>query len=85
MNYQITMWRPDGPDQNRTIDWLYGPICNAMRIADVIRSMAQGNSFYVAVPGSIAYLEALPKGAPRYVRTIPDGIWDDNLYALPKF
>lgn len=86
--YQVTHWRPDGPDRNRTIDLLKGPVMSEMKPASVALMIDQGHTFFVASPlyGDIQLesVVGLP-GRPKHVRTKPNGAFDDNLYALPKF
>lgn len=86
--YQVTHWRPDGPDRNRTIDLLKGPTMAEMPPAAVASMIDQGHTFYVASAtyGDITLesVAGLP-GRPKHVRTSPNGVFDDNLYALPKF
>lgn len=77
---QVTHWRPDGPDRNRTIDRLKGPGF-AGTPAEVAAWIRQGHQFYVAGPRGNVFLEA----HGNWVKTSPNGYYDDNLYALPKF
>jgi hypothetical protein len=80
-DYQVTHWRPDGPDRNRTIDRLKGPGWEdtPAKVAACIRG---GHTFWVMSPlfGRVN-LEA----HGSWVKTSPNGYYDDNLYALPKF
>lgn len=90
MDYLITRWRPDGPDANRTIDLLEvypGPLyLPPFRVAEMIHAndnfYVESNSLWGRVP-----LEACGNALRRrqWVRTKPNGLFDDNLYALPKF
>lgn len=89
MEYRVQRWRPDGPDRDRTIDLLEvvpGPRWVAPSEV-AIRIMNQTDRFYVLSPrGERIYLEAQGSALSRFwVRTTPNGIWDDNLYQLPKF
>lgn len=89
MEYQVTRWRPDGPDRNRTIDLLEvypGPLyLPPHRVATMIH--ANDNFFVGSTLVGRVYLEACGNAlvGRQWVRTTPNGLWDDNLYALPKF
>ncbi|WP_442910005.1 DUF3892 domain-containing protein [Hyphomonas sp.] len=82
--YQITHIRLDGPDADRRIDLLKGPEFGPSSVDDVVTWMKAGHKFWVAGNPS-AWLEDKTSSADRpYVRTVPDGKYDNNLYALPK-
>ncbi|MFT3724650.1 MAG: hypothetical protein QM773_13835 [Hyphomonadaceae bacterium] len=88
MDYQVTRWRPDGADRDRTIDLLEvfpGPLyLPPWQVASMIYA---NDNFYVesSTYGRV-YLEVGRSGlAGHWVRTYPNGIFDDNIYALPKF
>lgn len=84
--YMITAIRRDGYDLDRRIDALEGPSFRSS-IDDVIAAIWQGHEFFVSTIGNdIAYLEVKQHWQSRrwFLRTIPDGIWDNNLYSLPE-
>lgn len=84
--YQVTCIRRDGADQDRRIDRLGGPNWNDT-IDNVIRFIeTNAHSFFVSIGQGRAYLEVKvhPVSRRKYLRTIPDGRWDNNLYALPE-
>lgn len=53
--------------------------------SEVIASIENGsNTFYTMVNGKRANLAVVDGGAGKYLRTRADGIWNDNLLALPE-
>lgn len=70
------------------IDALGGPNWKTSSIDDVIRWIEDhGHTFHVSAGGfARAYLEVKvhPSSGRKYLRTIPDGHYDNNLYALPE-
>lgn len=86
-DYQVACIRRDGNDTDRRIDALGGPNWNTASIDDVIHWIENGHSFHVNTGGlAKAYLEVKvhPTSRRKYVRTIPDGLYDNNLYSLPE-
>ncbi len=45
---------------------------------------AGANTFYTEVNGKRAYLRVVAGPNGPYVRTYADGVWTDNLLALPE-
>ena len=85
--YQVACIRRDGSDVDRRIDALGGPGWKTSSIDDVIRWIeVHHHNFFVQVGNSKAYLEVKvhPQSRRKYLRTIPDGRFDNNLYALPE-
>jgi hypothetical protein len=88
--YLVTHIRRDRGDLDRRIDMLQGPWFGPSLIDDVINDMLRpgGNQYYVqsgTTPMDIAYLEVMRSSAGRlFLRTIPDGLFDNNLYSLPE-
>lgn len=88
MDYQVTRWRPDGPDRDRTIDYLEvypGP--KYLKPWQMAAMIAANDNFYVGstLSGRV-YLEPCGNALGHtWVRTYPNGFYDDNLYALPTF
>jgi len=82
--YQVTCIRRDGSDPDRRIDALGGPDFATSPIDDVINWIDNGHAFFVQVGNDRAYLEVLthPRSRRRYLRTVPDGLYDNNLYSL---
>jgi hypothetical protein len=83
--YQVTCKTVDGPDADRRIDKLGGPEFGVHLLDQILAWMNEGHEFWVAgVAGSpSAWLEIKESSRGRlYVRTIPDGKWDNNLAAL---
>ena len=83
-DYRVTHIRRDGSDPDRRIDLLKGPEFGPSDVDQVVSWMAAGHRFWVAGQPS-AWLEAKVsvRGRP-YVRTVPDGKYDNNLYSLPE-
>lgn len=87
--YLVTAITRDGADLDRRIDWLEGPSFSAS-IDDVIgRMLFYNDEFYVALgpklSDPVAYLEVKTSSAGRqFLQTIPDGLYDNNLYSLPE-
>jgi len=53
--------------------------------ADVIRSIENGtNTFFTRVNGKRAEVGVVDGQNGKYVRTYADGVWNDNLLALPE-
>jgi hypothetical protein len=84
-DYQITTVRKDGSDRDRRIDAMGSPSFNCTALDTLIAWYDQGHRFFVQVGTTKVYLEKLrhPTSGRWYLRTIPDGIYDNNLYALP--
>lgn len=85
----VTHIRRDRGDLDRRIDMLKGPWFGPSHIDTVIADIESGkNRYYVNVGPTLAnnaYLEIKTSSAWRkYLRTIPDGRFDNNLYALPE-
>lgn len=84
----VTHIRSDGSDADRRIDYLQGPWFGPSHIDTVINDILSGpNDYHVATLGGItAPLEVLrhPRSGRLYLRTVPDGVWDNNLYSLPE-
>lgn len=52
---------------------------------DVIRSIENGtNTFFTRVNGNRAEIGVIDGPNGKYVRTYADGVWNDNLLALPE-
>lgn len=91
MKHQVTAWRPDRPhDRDRTIDLLRTTAGDLT--PDQVASLIElGRVFYVQIGTLLGGFEVeLEIGGvnivgKRWVRTKPNGRYDDNLYALPKF
>lgn len=91
MRFQVTAWRPDGADRDRTIDQLRTG-AGDLSPDQVAQWIENGHSFFVmarAVLGHLFEVDLEIGGrnmmGRRWVRTKPNGVYDDNLYALPKF
>lgn len=83
-DFQVTHIRPDGPDSDRRIDLLKGVGFGPASVDQLVQWMAEGHRFWVNGNPS-AWLESKVSIAGRaYVRTVPDGLHDNNLYALPR-
>lgn len=85
-DYLVTHIRKDGPDIDRRIDQLGGPAFGPSAVDHVIQSMFRGDRFFIHVQGfPPVFLEVCQHPISRrfFVRTTPDGVWDNNLYALP--
>jgi hypothetical protein len=52
--------------------------------AEMVTFVEGGGQAYVMTGGYTAYLRVRP-GPPKYVQTYADGVWKDNLLALPLF
>ena len=88
--YQVTHWRPDGPDSDRTIDRLRIKPAWDLTPKQVAEYIDQGNEFYIAAPNAFSTdIDLMAMGnalsGRRWVQTKPDGRYDNNIYALPKF
>ena len=83
-DYQVTRIRRDGSDPDRRIDLFQGPEFGPSGVDQVVAWMKGGHRFWVGGEPS-AWLEhkVSVRGRP-YVRTVPDGMHDNNLYALPE-
>jgi hypothetical protein len=84
--YYVTHIREDGRDPDRRIDRLKGHgwedtidkiIYLIEHIGHEFRSSANGRSELIGVYTSIA--------GRKYLRTMANGYWNDNLLALPRF
>jgi len=89
MEYMVTHIRRDRGDLDRRIDMLKGPSFGPSLIDTVILDILVGHNQYYVTTGArlldVAYLEVKTSSAGRqYLRTIPDGLFDNNLYALPE-
>ena len=85
--YEVACIRRDGSDVDRRIDALGGPGWKTAHIDDVIRWIEiGGHHFYVQLGQSRVYLEVKinPVHNRKYLRTTPDGRYDNNLYALQE-
>ncbi len=87
--FLVTNIRRDRGDLDRRIDMLQGPWFGPSHIDVVIADIQRlgGNSYYVQGTGftDIAYLEVQRASSGRlYLRTVPDGLKDNNLYSLPE-
>lgn len=83
-DYQVTHIRRDGSDPDRRIDLFKGPEFGPSTVDQVVAAMKQGHRFWVAGTPS-AWLEHKVSVRGRaYVRTIPDGLYDNNLNSLPN-
>jgi|JI10StandDraft_1071094.scaffolds.fasta_scaffold15252_3 hypothetical protein len=92
VNYEVTRIRPDTTgDPDRTIDLVEvypGPLY--FRPEKMAEMMLNANdNFYVTGATLLdrVYLEPCQSRMTgrRWVRTIPNGVLDDNLYSLPQF
>lgn len=86
-DYQVKCIVPDSDDEDYRIDALGGPQFPTSDLDQIIEWMRAGHRFWVAgVDGAeSAWLEIKTSSAGRpYVRTVPDGKWDNNLYSLPE-
>lgn len=84
-DYQVTCITPDKSDPDRRIDQLGGPGFGVVSLDTILAWMQAGHQFWVAGVGGSpsAWLEIKTSSRGRlYVRTIPDGKWDNNLAAL---
>ena len=81
-DYQVTCIRRDGADPDRRIDCLGGPQFGPADIDQVISAIDQGHRFWVAGNPSAWLEKKLSSRGRWYVRTVPDGLYDNNLYAL---
>jgi hypothetical protein len=83
---KVTAIRRDGNDPDRRIDLLQGDDWGPHHIDTVISHIQTGeHTYHVDALFWEAPLEVLPAKSGRlYVRTAPDGLYDDNLYALPE-
>ena len=82
-DFQVTHIRRDGADPDRRIDYFKGPNFGLSTVDQVVASMKAGHRFWVGGQPS-AWLESKVSSAGRpYVRTVPDGKYDNNLYSLP--
>ena len=55
------------------------------RVEDVIRWIETGaNSFYTHEQGHTAEIRVRDGRSRKYVQTVADGYWTDNLLALPR-
>ena len=52
--------------------------------AQMVEFVEGGGQAYVTADGYTAYLR-VRQGPPKYVQTYADGVWKDNLLALPTF
>lgn len=52
--------------------------------ADMVKHIEAGNKVYVNHGGRTVSVLVV-NATPKYIRTFADGIWTDNLLALPKF
>jgi len=89
MDLMVSHIRRDRGDIDRRIDMLKGPWFGPSLIDAVIRDILSGiNRYYVSGATLLtpAYLEVKkhPLSGRLYLRTIPDGRWDNNLYSLPE-
>ena len=82
---QVTcITKPDRNSSHEGITHLGGATWKWPR-ADVIRSIrAKTNSFYTLVGGRRADVGVVEGPHGPYVRTYADGVWNDNLLALPE-
>ena len=82
--YQVTHIRRDSSDPDRRIDALRGPEFDVSSIDQVISWIDAGHKFWVGGNPS-AWLETkVSTAGRRYLRTVPDGLYDNNLYSLPE-
>lgn len=83
-DYQVTHIRRDGSDPDRRIDLFKGPEFGPSSVDQIVAWMNSGHRFWVNGNPS-AWLEhkISTRGRP-YVRTVPDGMYDNNLYLLPN-
>lgn len=84
---EVTHIERDGPDTDRRIDLFEGPDWGPRHVDDVVLDIQSGeHSYFVRGLFSNVPLEAMyPSTAGRwYVRTVPNGMYDDNLHELPE-
>lgn len=90
MRYEVTAWRPDtSADPDRTIDLLRTG-AGDMTPDQVAIWIDAGHVFWVrgtVLTGSAIELKVggTSRYGGRWVQTKPDGRYDNNIYALPKF
>ncbi len=84
----VTHIRRDGADADRRIDMLSGPGWGPLSIDTVISDINAGRHTYFVTAHSFydAEIEVLrhPTSGRYLLRTKPDGLYDNNLYALPE-
>jgi Protein of unknown function (DUF3892) len=84
---EVTAIQRDTGDIDRRIDLLQGPDWGPLHIDDVVLDLRNGtHTYYVTdllweIPLEAIYLSTSGRW---YVRTVPNGERDDNLYALPE-
>lgn len=85
MDYQVTCITRDRNDPDRSIDE-FGGAFGRLTLDQLLQAIRNGHQFWVAGVGKSpsAWLEVVPASAYRrvHVRTVPDGIHDNNLYSL---
>jgi hypothetical protein len=83
--YEITHVRKDTrADPDRRIDAMGSSSFSCTPMDTLIAWYQQGHRFFVAVGQTRVYLELMRSSAGRlFFRTMPDGRYDNNLYALP--
>lgn len=85
---EITHIRRDGADLDRRIDMLAGPSFPPTPIDDVIANIQTGVHTYFVAAHHLwtAPIEVIrhPKTQRLFLRTVPNGRYDDNLYSLPE-
>lgn len=75
----------DRADPDRRIDAFGVEGIGTLTIDQLLSWIQAGHQFWVAGPPSV-WVEVLrhPSSRRLYVRTVPDGRHDNNLYALPE-
>ncbi len=81
-DYRVTCVTRTG-NTHEHITHLGGP-CWRLRLSDIIVSIdSKTNTFYTVVDGKRADVGVVDGSSGRYVRTYADGLWNNNLLALP--
>lgn len=86
-DFEVSRIRRDRGDMDRRIDMLAGPHFGPAHIDDVIADILSGANTYHVIAGFWpAVLEVLPhpQSGRLFLRTVPDGLYDNNLHTLPE-
>lgn len=66
------------------VKWQDGPKSNACSRSDMVTWIKEGNKAYVT-DGNKTVGVGVVEANPPYLRTFADGVWTNNLLALPRF
>jgi hypothetical protein len=61
-----------------------GEVAQWWKVVDVINSIGRGSHFYVLGSAGIRAFVQVRDNGRQYIQTIADGLWGNNLLALPE-